>query len=240
MDKLLWDTYRFRRRKANATDAIRMARADIEAGKGKKYGYSELIGGMRGGASSKSGSDMLFWCERPGDYMRLVGFADEIAKLGHRGWYTHDDGDPDEILRGVVYQLPSRKGKLQFMYGYADPNNDGAARLSETIADDKDDAARWADSVAEYAAEEECDYNRAWQAGRRFDEAGEEVKTLRGECLALIRETKAACDALTNYTAIKATIRSEIASYVNQIRELREERAKLEDDYGRSPAFREG
>ena len=68
--------------------------------------------------------------------LRLVGFADEIAKaegswrsIQHTGWFTDDD--QSEKYRGVVYQLPSR-GEPLYVYGYADTNNDDCAGVTTT------------------------------------------------------------------------------------------------------------
>lgn len=219
----------------NATAALALARQDIANSKNRYP--SSRIGGMRGGEPFKRGSDTMAWFENPGDYLRLTGLSHEILELKYTGWYTEDDGDNGELMRGVVYQLPSRKGKKLFMYGYADPNNDGAACLSLSLADDKEDAARWADSIAEHAAERERGYNRAWQAGRDYEDLGDRVATARRECLDLIAEAKAACAALADFAAIKGTIRGQITEYVHDISKWRKKRRKLLDEYGREPGF---
>lgn len=112
--------------------------------------------------------------------LRFVGFADELANLSHTGWYTDDDGSNGETLRGAVWQLPARSGRAQYIAGYMDPNNDGAAMVDFDIiegklggaeaydydSDSKRDTARQADGIAECAAETERDYQRMWQAAQ--------------------------------------------------------------------------
>lgn len=99
--------------------------------------------------------------------LRKIGFADEILKLRHQGWYADDDsGMMAGTYRGIVYQLPARDGVPQYVYGYADPNNDDCALLSVETESDKKDAARYADQLAERFAEHERAFLCAWQAGR--------------------------------------------------------------------------
>lgn len=235
MMSTLAECFRYHRQHGRtATEAIALARQDVANLKNR---YPSSNGGMAGGrAFAAYGKSRMVWFEKPADYMRMVGFADDIAEIGHRGWFTDDDGDR-ETMRGVVYQLPTRKGKLQFLYGYADPNNEGAACLSLDIADDKKDAARWADRVAESAAEQERDYQRAWRAGRDYDELGDKVAEVRQACLSLIMEAKAACERLADFNTIKLTIRAQVESYVKTIRKAREKREKLKREYGTQDGF---
>lgn len=106
--------------------------------------------------------------------LRLVGFADTIVRLNHTGWYT--DSDYSTLMRGVVYQLPSRKGCTQYLAGYADPWNDDAAFLCMDIEHDKEDAARFADRIAEIYAEKERDYQDAWRAALDAKEKAQEAR----------------------------------------------------------------
>lgn len=99
------------------------------------------------------------WVERPSDAFRCKGYADQIVmRIGHQGWYCGPC--QEEVFRGIVYQLPTRRGANRFAYGYADPCNEGAAFLSFDPCDDLRDAALWADSMAERFAKSE----REWQA----------------------------------------------------------------------------
>lgn len=152
MNELFLASYRFHRKALPPAGALANARLDSRAGK-RRY---ETPTGFAGGSPFKVGSDLMVWVERPDTHLRRVGFSDQITKgVQHRGWYASDSEDPHEVFRGVVFRLPSRGGVHRYMYGYADPWNDGPAALSLTPADDLDDAARWADDLARFAAEAE-------------------------------------------------------------------------------------
>jgi hypothetical protein len=214
--------------------ALASARQDVASG---KHRYPRDIA-VCGKAFSAFGETAMRWIENAESMMRKVGFADKICtSIDHRGWYADDDCD--QIIRGVVYQLPTRGGKLQFAYGYADPINDGAACLSCDLTDDKDSAARWADAIAERVAEAERDYQAAWRAGRAFDDLGDSVKTMRAECLDLIGEAKALRSALCATVAVKQTIIGRIGAYVADIAKARAERARLAANFGAQPGFAE-
>jgi len=237
-DNPLRDTFAYyRARGLTARNALAKAREYLATGK-RRYGASNPAI-LFNPPHSSHGDKHVRWIENAAAGLRLTGYADEICRsIDHTGWYTDDEGFL-ETLRGIVYQLPSRKGELRFAYGYADPNNAGAALLCFDPCDDKEDAARWADRFAQIHAEEERDYQRAWQAGRYYDDLAEEISTTRKACLELIREAKAGCKSLTNLPAIKATIRDRIESYVDTIREAREKRAELFDAEGHHPGFKD-
>ena len=210
---------------------------DVQANRKR---YPSTRGGMRGGEDWKLGSDSVFWCEQPDDYLRRVGFADEcgLRSIDHTGWYMSDENWTGEKARGVVFQLPAHKGKPRFISGIADPNNEGAAILSLEMFDEKEDAARNADSLAEIYADKERDYQRAWRAGQDYRELGDEIPALRVETLALFSERrelkalvgdkfKAACRALNQ--TIKANWRD--------IKAARDKRETLFSDFGNVDAF---
>jgi hypothetical protein len=151
-------------------------------------------------------TSVMRWCEdtaRAG--LRFVGFADDIAKLDISGYYTTEDNWSGEILRGAVWQLPARDGLEQYLSGYIDPNNEGAANIDMQItaptnrtADYFDgsegarlEAARSADAIAEYAAERERDYNARDQIEQRRDEIITNLESLRDAHSAEIREMRA-------------------------------------------------
>lgn len=54
--------------------------------------------------------------------LRFVNYADKLTHIGHEGWYTFPDGDPDDTLRGVVFRLPRGRG---FVAGYQESCNGG-------------------------------------------------------------------------------------------------------------------
>jgi hypothetical protein len=180
----------------------------------------------------RSGSTTLRWIDRPESIgLRLVGFADEISRnVDHKGWYTSEFCD--ETLRGIVFQWSTRHGVERYVYGYADPDNEGAAAaLCFDVTDDKNDAARWADSIAEHAAEEEREYQASSSARLQFDELGDDISGTRKSALRLIAELKAKRRALCDAPAIIAALRSDIEQMIDSIREARERRAILEDEF---------
>ena len=184
------------------------------------------------------------WVENVSRGLRLVGFADEIARaegcwrsIDHTGWFTMDDGINGESLRGIVYQLPARNRECLYVYGYADPCNDGCALLCFDTVSDKMKAARAADRFAELFAEEQRDYNRAWQAGRKYEELAEEIKQARTEALSIAEEMRTAKRAKVEAPTICATLRAKVLSLYRSIQKMREERAELLDNFGECAGF---
>ena len=182
------------------------------------------------------------WVENASLGLRLVGFADVIARdvgsrsIQHTGWFIDDF--QEETCRGVVYQLPSR-GKTLYAYGYADSMNEGAALLCFDLETDKLDAAKAADRFAEIFAESAREYNEAWQAGRRADDIADEIKAARTEALALGEEMRAAKAANVAAPTICATLRSTIKSLYRDIQRARKERAELIENFGHREGFAE-
>lgn len=174
--------------------------------------------------------------------LRSIGFADDIARLNHRGWYLRDDGDGGEVYRGIVYQLPGRDFTEQYVYGYADPWNDDCALVCFDITCDKFEAARKADRFAETMAEHEREYNRTWDAGQRYRDLDSDIKEWRKEALTIgaeMRAVKAATDARLRAPTLCATLRKEILSLYRRIQKAREERAELFDNFGHREGFTE-
>lgn len=189
---------------------------------------------------SSHGYENIRWVENASEGLRRIGFADEIARLNHRGWFIHDDeGMSGEVYRGIVFQLPARRGGLpRYVIGYDDPNNDDCALLCfEDQYLEKEEAARAADRFAEIFAEEARDIDRAWQAGRRCEAIEDEVKEMRAEALALAEEMRAAKRAPIVAPRICAVLRGKILSLYRAIQKVREERDELRDNYGEQEGF---
>ena len=229
-----------------ACDALDEARKDVATGKRRythqfawqnKYNINQPRAGY--------GHKRLRWVEEPA--WRATGTAYDIARkesYGYssipKGWYTRHE-DYDETTSGVVYQLPARKGVPQYVAGYSDPNGNGACLSFDQLFDDKMDAARAADKLAERYAEESCEYDEAWQAGSRYADLAREVATLRKEALELIQEAKQAAGTMRNaFPALCSAIRASIQGTLAEIQKLREKRAKLLDEFGRHEGFAEG
>lgn len=92
---------------------------------------------------------------------RFVGFADEVVRLRHTGWFGDDEGH--DIYRGVVFQLPARDGNTQYLAGveWGESSRSGFDTGGGWIEigrgdvyESKEDAAHAADSMAQYAGEE--------------------------------------------------------------------------------------
>lgn len=196
-------------------------------------------------AKSVHGYKDVRWVENVSRGLRLVGFADEIARkegyfhaIDHKGWFTEDDGLDGEVYRGVVYQIPGRERKPQYAYGYADPNNKDCALLSFALdAENVMEAAKAADRFAEIFAEKERDYNRAWHAGRKYEELATEIKDMREEALAIGKEMREARRIVASSPTICATLRARILKLYRSIQKTRKERAELFDNYGRDAGF---
>jgi putative intracellular protease/amidase len=236
--------YRFHRLTGlPAREALTRARADIAAGTRR---YPRHFSDWQ----NATGEDGGKWFETPEmDGFRLVGFADEISNIRHTGWFANEF--QDEKLRGVVYQLPARNGRPQYVPGYADPCNRGAARLwlGDLVEGDngedepaRRDAARCADGIAEQCAEKAREYNAAWHAGSHARDLDQEAKTARAELLAFLRELKPKKAALCDAPALIAAARDKVESWLETIRECRVERDELIRDCGswERDAFNDG
>lgn len=177
------------------------------------------------------------WVDNVSLGLRLVGYADKLLHLNHNGWFTHDDGDPGETYRGVVYQLPARDHTELYVYGYADPCNDDCAVLSFDPVADKSEAARYADNLAERFAESERDYNRAWDAGTRYKNLNDEIRAMRKQALTIGAEMRAARKSSAQAPAICALAHDEVLSLYRHIQKARAERDELLDNYSRVAGF---
>ena len=151
-------------------------------------------------------TENLTWIENPESVgLRFVGLAHDAAPsnyaysrpaVDHIGWYLDDNGF-GETVSGVVYQLPAKNGLPRYIVGYADPWNcdkygEGPACLDLTkviigknggCSFEADptlrDAARLADSYAEWMAQEAREYDREWRNGQNARQIGEEMREAR-------------------------------------------------------------
>lgn len=85
-------------------------------------------------------------------------YADDIADIGHTGWYTDEYGDGDTI-RGIVMRLPHGRG---FIAGWT-MGQGMISTVDYDMYDDIEDAAHIADSMAENVADREREYRQEWQ-----------------------------------------------------------------------------
>lgn len=274
-DSALKTAYRYWRQKMPSrtfpATALLLARADVANGT-MRYPRTGVYHWGRN-APDANGARWVESLKSCG--LRFVGYADEINTrndsfaygLDHTGYFTSENGDNGELLRGVVLQFPARDGCPRYLVGYEDPNNEDTYRVSGEIwtgahggcehgpSSDREarDAARAADQFAERAAEQEREYLAAWQAGARYADLGAVIPEIRRTLLQLIKESKLACRALApngrEFETVRDAIRTRVAELVNAIRDAREQRDALKNGdaenfywYGRAneAAFNEG
>lgn len=240
MNEHLLENYRYHRRarfyrQRPAAAALKMAREDLAKGK-RHYTQAFDAGPIYNPETEAFGHKHCRWVEDVSD-LRKVGTLDEVLRANHRrsdytGWHVDPDGH--EVAIPAVYQLPSRKGRKLYAYGYDDWTNPNAAFLCFDLEpEDELEAARAADHLTERMAEDERAYQEAWQKGREYDDLGAEVAASRKRLLALfaeLRQTKLS-------GAICQTLRETILAKVEEISEARRERAKLLDEWGSQPGF---
>ena len=180
-----------------------------------------------GGGWNREDRDGARWVETlEGAGLRLAGYSDALARLGHTGWYC--DTFQDDTYRGAVLQLASRRGRRVFLAAYQESANDGfRVDTRGGTYDDETDAAHAADGFARHWAEEARAYDEAWQAGARYGELGENIKEDRRAALALAREIRAAGKSFA--PAICSTLRMRLEQLRRRIAEYRAERRALLD-----------
>jgi hypothetical protein len=222
-----------------AVACLDKARKDIAEGK-KRYPRQHF--GMRGGADWKLGSDTVFFCEDTATYLRNERDALQVIAAAsyrsprHTGYYMSPDNWTGEIARGVVFQLPGKNRAPRYISGIADSWSGAAhaAIISPEIFDDETDAARNADALADRYAEQERDYQEAWQAGQRFAELGAEIAEERKTALATLAKYR------THKPEFETERRALIAAYLETRETLSDKRDELESNFGRCDAFNEG
>lgn len=220
-----------------ALDAIANARADVEAGRTR---YPEHAAGM--GPALDYGGESCRWVEAPAKFgLRFVGYADELSRaIRHEGWLIGPDGCDGDVHRGVVYQLPARKGRVQFVYGHADPYNYGPAVLAfgdvveAPDVEDCAEAARHADEFSRVTAEREREYQEAARAGAECAELEREAVELRAGVRAVIRSAKADLDI---DAATWRVVRDRVRNMLTELCRTREKRDELRATYEGAEGF---
>lgn len=240
-----------------AREALARARRDVAEGK------TRYPSGYRSGNGVTWQPDQpgIAYVDKPESVgLRFVGrvvpemrHGDVWDSRGNTGWHTDPYGDTFRdgtgLAWGEVYQLPGRKGESRFVAGYRFGGCDGGATLDfgriyveprgdwevdVMTCDAAIDAARAADSMAEHAAEEEREYQTAWQAGSRWNHLAEVISDARKQCLSLMSERKKAmrgAEMDSGYAEESPTIcraiAKEIRDLVDSIAESRAEQRKL-------------
>lgn len=168
------------------------------------------------------------WIENT-SFMREVGLSDKIINLRHTGWYADENGGV--IYSGFVWQLPARKGKELFVYGYKDPENEGAAFIDFDYTESKENAARWADSMAEYDAEKEREYEARSSAECEIECRESEIIEYKSDLKDLLKERRALkLQGFKNDTVCKLMAK-EARSFLAKIRHARKEIENLKYEF---------
>ncbi len=194
--------------------------------------------------------------------LRFVGYADELSQYSRdMGPYGTDDYG-DSAIRGTVYQLPGRKGISRFVTGYqegemrasrsrnrrwAELNPDSAAldlrhiyesgpredcRTNYGYPDCIAEAARAADQLAECAAEQEREYQEAWQAAMQWYELAEEITDATSAARRLVKDMRAAIKSgIDAAPSICQALRDRLRELLEEREELRNKREELADSF---------
>jgi hypothetical protein len=166
------------------------------------------------------------------DGWRDVGDSADIISLRHAGWYS--DADGSETYRGHVWQLPARDGSPRYVAGYTEDQGGKfgtraggyvmleCERGALAFYDDKEDAARAGDGLAERMAEDAREYSERWQeasghASDRYD-ARKDLKNARHAARVVVKALRETKDA-TGLDATRALLRDELAQRRDAMRE---------------------
>lgn len=184
-----------------------------------------------------------YYCEKPDSVFRDVTPAHEAGTraVDHNGWFSDPYGesyrDGTGLVWGVVAQLAGRDGAARYVAGYQQGGCDGGptldlSRIYEAPGEDyesaRHEAARAADSMARRAAEQERDYQAAWQAGTQWQEARDAINTARKAAKALLIERRAARAAGAGaFPAICSAIETEARALFEAMQEARDSMAEL-------------
>ena len=171
------------------------------------------------------------WIENASRGLRVVGASHEIlprSRDSHTGWYLDPLGDGETVC-GTVLQLPSRDGSPCYMPAVSDPYNaDCYVCNFHNLTGDKEDAARWADSMAEHYAERERDFQTRESAKLAAEEAREEALEARQEAHRLARDLGTAGHTLP--PSMRDVVRLRLRALRATVRERLERAATLESD----------
>lgn len=156
---------------------------------------------------------------------RREGDSHEIVRLNHTGWYA--DSYQQNLVVGCVLQLPTRKGRLQFVPATYNSEWDTATVYLNEITDDNSSAARWADQNAEKEAERSREYEARDEAALKICEAREAIHTINKEVLPALKELKVTTLSPALCTMVRAGIIELLCDRRSQFSTIK----KLEDDF---------
>lgn len=161
--------------------------------------------------------------------LRIVGAAHDIARaegfwrtIDHTGWHLDPWGD-GETATGYVLQIPGADRMPRYVPAIADPYNPDCFIVDFcNVHDDKMEAARDADGMAERYAEAEREYQIKDAAQRAIDDEREAIAAARKAHGALAAELREYSEALRFSAdppaAICSAIRAQLAAHCADVR----------------------
>lgn len=148
-------------------------------------------------------------------------WCDDVARVGHSGWFTNEF--QDEKLRGLIFQLPHGRG---FLAGYS--AGSGMYSVFEySVYPDKTDAAYAADSLAEFMAEQQREYEERENEKQEVADARELIAESRAFCRHLIQQYKRD-RRVVGSTIIRAAVVNSVSACLASIRKARATIERLE------------
>lgn len=164
---------------------------------------------------------------------------------GAASWFDNPHGESARDGSGLCWGVVALLSHGRALAGWQFGGTDGGPTLSTRIftgPDYLEDAARYADGLAERAAEDEREYRAAYDAGARWAELGAEITEARAAALALLAERRTLrgrvdCEA---WPGMVRAIRDSVAGWVRDIAEARAERAELALTFDHVDGWAEG
>ena len=120
----------------------------------KKWAGRKFVGEYHHAPTPNGIRGRGFYLDSDGQPFTRWKWADDVVKLRHTGYFC--DLHADQTIRGIVAILPHNR----FLAGWSMGEN-MASGVDGSIYDTPEDAAHAADSMAEYAAEREREYQEA-------------------------------------------------------------------------------
>lgn len=204
----------FRDARSHGVGKIQTDAHSVHYGDGRAYMPASMLGGLRD-----------------------VGNSHEIISRLPLGYYV--DEYQDETISGHVWQLPARNGEPVFIAGYAERESEYAV-LSATGSrldtwDNKEDAARCADSIAERDAEKQREDNIKANEAQRLDDKCADLRETVNTCrsitagrIIVLRALACGTDAYNIAAGMVADAREDFNA---ALAELVETRATLRTEY---------
>ena len=123
----------------------------------KKWAGRKFVGEYRHAPTPNAIRGRGFYLDNAGQPFTRWKWADDVVRLRHTGYFC--DLHADQTIRGIVAILPHNR----FLAGWS-MGEGMASEVDGSIYDTPEDAAHAADSMAEYVAEREREYQEAREA----------------------------------------------------------------------------